>query len=204
MSDPTTRLLLIRHGHNPYLDARRLAGRLPGVHLSEKGQAQASALAARLAQTSIAAIYSSPMERAFETAEPTATAHGLPVMICEDLNEGDCGDWTGRQIEELVKTDLWPKLQAYPSGTAHPGGECITDVQVRMVRGLNAIAAAHPGGLILAFSHADPIKAALAHYAGMHLDLFQRLVIDPVSISELEFTPAGPRLLRANDTAHLP
>jgi probable phosphoglycerate mutase len=203
MNDETTRLLLIRHAHNDYLDTKRLAGRTPGVHLNEKGQAQARSLAARLAPIEIAAIYSSPMERAIETIEPLATIRGLPIRITEDLNETDCGEWTGQAIDELAKTETWPKMQAYPTGTPHPGGEGITAVQARMVRGLDRIRQAHPGQLIAVVSHADPLKAALAHYGGVHLDLFQRWVIDPTSISELVFTPFGPRLIRSNDTAHL-
>jgi probable phosphoglycerate mutase len=203
MSDEITRLLLVRHAHNPYLDARRLAGRLPGVHLDEKGRSQAQALAARLASLPITALYSSPLERALETGEPIAASHNLQIQALEDLNETDCGEWTGYPIEELTKSDIWPKMQSYPSGTAHPGGEGIAAVQARMVRGLNAICAAHRGGLIVAVSHADPIKAALAHYTGLHIDLFQRLVIDPASVSELTFSAHGPRLIRCNDTAHL-
>lgn len=204
MSEQMTRLLLIRHGHNDYLNANRLAGRTPGVHLNEKGRGQAQALAIRLAAVQIAAIYSSPMERAIETAEPAAASHGLQVQIVDDLNETDCGEWTGKTIEELAKTDTWPGIQHYPSGTAHPGGESITAVQARMVRALNAIATAHPGQTVVAVSHSDPLKAALAHYSGLHLDLFQRLVIDPASVSELALTAHGPRLIRCNDTAHIP
>lgn len=203
MNDETTRLLLIRHAHNDYLDTKRLAGRTPGVHLNEKGQAQARSLATRLALIGIAAIYSSPMERAIETIEPLATIRDLPIRITEDLNETDCGEWTGQAIDELAKTETWPKMQAYPTGTPHPGGEGITAVQARMVRGLDRIRQAHPGQLVAVVSHADPLKAALAHYGGVHLDLFQRWVIDPASISELVFTPFGPRLIRSNDTAHL-
>jgi probable phosphoglycerate mutase len=204
MSEQMTRLLLIRHGHNDYLNTNRLAGRTPGVHLNDKGRGQAQALAIRLAAVQIAAVYSSPMERAIETAEPAAASHGLLVQIIEDLNETDCGEWTGRTIEELAKTDIWSGIQTYPSGTAHPGGESITAVQARMVRALNAIAVAHSGQTVVVVSHSDPLKAALAHYTGLHLDLFQRLVIDPASVSELALTPHGPRLIRCNDTAHIP
>jgi len=198
-----TRLLLVRHGHNEYLDTGRLAGRTPGVHLTEKGRQQAQALAARLAGAQIAAVYSSPLERAQETAEPVATSHGLTIQILEDLIETDCGAWTGQALAELAKTEIWPKMLSYPSGVAHPGGEGITAVQARMVRALEYIRAAHPGGLVAIFSHADPIKAALAYYTGMHIDLFQRLHVDPASVSELAFSPNGPRLIRSNDTAHL-
>jgi probable phosphoglycerate mutase len=203
MNDGVTRLLLIRHAHNPYLDAGRLAGRPPGVHLSDKGRQQAQALAARLAGLPIAAIYSSPLERACETGEPIAAAHGLPLQILEDLNETDCGDWTGQAIAELAKTELWPRMQTCPSRAPHPGGEGITAVQARMVRALDGICAAQPAGLSVVISHADPIKAALAHYTGLHIDLFQRLLVDPASVSELALAPDGPRLIRCNDTAHL-
>ncbi len=203
MNEEITRLLLVRHAHNDYLDTGRLAGRTPGVHLNEKGRHQAQALAARLAGTQITAIYSSPLERARETGEPVAAALGLPIQVLEDLNETDCGDWTGQAINELTKSDLWQKMQIYPSGVAHPGGEGIAAVQARMVRSLEIIRAAHPGGVILIVSHADPLKAALAYYTGLHIDLFQRLVLDPASLSELAFTPQGPRLMRCNDTAHL-
>lgn len=203
MSEETTRLLLIRHAHNDYLDSRRLAGRTPGVHLNEKGRGQAQALAERLKSWPITAIYSSPLERAQETAAPLAAARGLAVQVLEDLNETDCGEWTEQAIDELVKTDIWLKMQSCPSATSHPGGEGIVAVQVRMVRALEALRARHCGETIAVFSHADPIKAALAHYTGLHIDLFQRLVIDPAAISELAFFPQGPRLIRSNDTAHL-
>ncbi|MGC8780378.1 MAG: MSMEG_4193 family putative phosphomutase [Anaerolineae bacterium] len=203
MSEETTRLLLIRHAHNDYLDTKRLAGRTPGVHLNEKGRQQAQALAGRLSAWPITAIYSSPMERALETAAPLAAARGLAVQILDDLNETDCGEWTGQAIEELIKTEIWLRMQSCPSTTPHPGGEGIVAVQTRMVRALDALRAAHRGELIAVFSHADPIKAALAHYTGLHIDLFQRLVIDPAAISELAFWPQGPRLIRCNDTAHV-
>jgi|YNPBryantNP2012_1023418.scaffolds.fasta_scaffold01745_7 probable phosphomutase (TIGR03848 family) len=203
MNEETTRLLLIRHAHNDYLDSRRLAGRTPGVHLNDKGRGQAQALADRLKSWPITAIYSSPLERARETAAPLAEARGLPIQVLDDLNETDCGEWTGQAIDELIKTELWLKMQSCPSAAAHPGGEGIVAVQARMVRALDALCAAHRGGLIAVFSHADPIKAALAHYTGLHIDLFQRLVVDPAAISELAFFPQGPRLIRCNDTAHL-
>ncbi len=203
MSEGMTRLLLVRHAHNEYLDAGRLAGRTPGVHLNEKGRRQAQALAERLALLQITAIYSSPMERALETGGPVASSHGLEIRILEDLNETNCGDWTGQTIAELAKTEIWPRMLTYPSGTSHPGGEGITAVQARMVRALDGIRAAHPGELIVAVSHADPIKAVLAYYTGMHIDLFQRLNVDPASVSELAFSSQGPRLIRCNDTAHL-
>lgn len=203
MSDDLTRILLVRHAHNPYLAEGRLAGRTPGVHLDDTGRRQAQALAARLASLPIAAVYCSPLERARETGEPIAAAHGLAVQILEDLNETDCGEWTGRAIAELNQTGLWAQMQTCPSCAAHPGGEGITAVQARMARALDRICAAQRGRLSVIVSHADPIKAALAHYVGLHIDHFQRLSVEPASVSELAFAPGGPRLIRCNDTAHL-
>ncbi len=202
MPDNLTRILLIRHGMNDLLVAHRLGGRLPGIHLNAEGQAQAQALGARLAGTPLAAVYSSPMERALETAEPVAAAHGLPVIQVEGLYETDCGEWAGQPVEDVNKLELWRQIQFYPSGVRFPGGESVVEAQARMVAALEQLRAAHPGQTIAAVSHSDPIKAVLVHYLGMPLDLFQRLVIEPASLTELAFTPNGPRLVRYNDCAH--
>jgi probable phosphomutase (TIGR03848 family) len=203
VSDPLTRIILIRHGVNDYIAARRLAARLPGVHLNEQGRAQAEALARRLADVPLAAVYSSPLERTVETAQPLAASHGLSVVVVEGIGETDCGEWTGRLVDEVSQTELWRQILVYPSGVRFPGGEGMADVQKRMVTALESLRQAHPGQTIAVVSHSDPIKTALAYYIGLHLDLYHRLVISPASISELEFTPYGPRLLRCNDCAHL-
>lgn len=203
MGEKTTRIILIRHGANDWL-GKRFAGWLPGVHLNDIGRAQAQVLAERLAGIEIAAVYSSPLERAQETAEPIATTHGLQVVTCDDLGEIKIGDWSGQSLEELSKTDLWRQIQVYPSGTRFPNGETLMETQVRATGALDQIRQAHPGQTVVAVSHADVIKAVIAFYGGIHLDLFQRIVIDPASISEVMFTPFGPRLLRLNDCGQLP
>jgi probable phosphomutase (TIGR03848 family) len=204
VSEEVTRVLLIRHGLNDFVTTKKLAGRTPGVHLNEKGQAQAQAVADRLAGMSLAAVYSSPLERTLETAEPIAAGHGLPVVPMDGLAETNCGDWTGQAIEELSKVDLWRQIQVQPSGVRFPGGESMAEIQARMVAALDALVAQHAGQTIVVVSHSDPIKLVLAHYIGLHMDMMQRLVITPASITELEFIQFHPRLLRCNDIAHLP
>lgn len=204
MAETATRILLIRHGINDYVKEHRLAGWTAGVHLNEEGQAQAAALAERLHGVPIAAIYSSPLERTRETATPLAACLGLPVQVLDALGESRCGDWTGQAVEELRKTEPWLQVQFYPGGFRYPGGESVVEIQARMVTAVDTLRAAHPGRTIALFSHADPIKLAVAFYTGTPLDLYQRLVIEPASITELEFTPFRPLLVRLNDCAHIP
>ncbi len=203
MSDTPTRILLIRHGLNDYVKEHRLAGRTPGVHLNEEGLAQAAALAERLASASLAAIYSSPLERACETAAPLAERLALTVQLLDGVKETDCGEWTGQPLDELSKGDLWQQVQGCPSLFRFPGGESFAEIQARVVAALDFVRVTHPGQTVAVISHADPIKLAAAFYTGMPLDLFQRLEIAPASISELEFVPCRPRLARLNDCAHL-
>jgi probable phosphoglycerate mutase len=199
---PTT-LILVRHALNDWV-GEKLAGWTPGVHLNDKGRAQAQALAQRLADQSLAAVYSSPLERAVETAQIIAAPHHLEVHIRDGIGEVHYGEWTGQSLQELAKQDVWRVVQFYPSGARFPGGETIREMQARAVAELDAIVAAHPAQTVVAVSHADVLKAALAHYTGMHLDLFQRLVVSPASLSVLSFTPMGPRLVCLNDAAHIP
>ncbi len=204
MSDKPTRVLLVRHATNDWI-GKRLAGWTPGVHLNERGRAQAEALGERLASLRLAAIYSSPLERTLETAAAIASRHGdCPVQQVEGLGEVRCGDWTGQAIEDLVKTDLWRQVQHAPSTFRFPNGDSIWETQVRLLKALETVVAAHPGETIVAVSHSDPIKLVAAFFLGMPLDLFQRLVIEPASITEMVFGSFGARLLRCNDTAHLP
>jgi probable phosphoglycerate mutase len=198
-----TILLLIRHALNDWV-GERLAGWTPNVHLSEKGRAQAQALAQRLANQPVAATYASPLERAVETAQVIAAPHRLEVQIREGVGEVHYGEWTGQALKELAKDDAWRVVQFYPSGARFPGGEAIREMQARAVAELDAIVASHPAETVLVVSHSDVIKAALAHYVGLHLDLFQRLVISPASLSVVTFTTMGPRLVCLNDTAHIP
>jgi probable phosphoglycerate mutase len=198
-----TDLLLIRHATNDWVGTDRLAGWTPGVHLNAKGQQEAQALAARLATWPIEAIYSSPLERAVETAEAVAAGHDLPVQLLDGVGESRYGDWTGQSIKELAKTPDWMRVQVNPSGARFPNGESLGEMQARVVAALDHLQTLHPKGVIAVFSHADIVKAAVAYYAGIHLDLFQRLVVDTASVSWIRFTPHGPRLLRLNDTGAL-
>ena len=199
---PTT-LILVRHALNDWV-GDKLAGWTPGVHLNDQGRAQAEALAQRLADQAVAAVYTSPLERALETAQIIAAPYQLEVQLREGIGEVHYGEWTGQALKDLAKQDAWRVVQFYPSGAAFPGGETIRAMQARAVAELDAIVAAHPAQTVVAVSHADVLKAALAHYTGLHLDLFQRLVVSPASLSVLSFTPMGPRLICLNDTAHIP
>jgi probable phosphomutase (TIGR03848 family) len=196
-------LLLIRHAVNDWV-GDRLAGWTPGVHLNDEGQAQATALANRLASAPLTAVYSSPLERTMETAQPLAQAHGLAVEVRQGLGEAQYGDWTGRSLKDLKDDELWPVVQVYPSGARFPGGESMREVQARIVAELDAIRDAHPGQTVAVVSHSDPIKMAVAHYAGLALDLFQRLTISPASVTAIGFTQYGPRLVCLNHTDPLP
>jgi probable phosphomutase (TIGR03848 family) len=198
-----TQILLIRHAVNDVMKAQKLAGWMPDVHINEEGRQQAQAVAERLREMPITAIYSSPLDRTRETAEPLAQALGLEVQIREDIGEVQYGDWTGKSLEELSKLDVWKVVQLYPSGMRFPGGETIREMQARIVNQLESIAADHPREIVAVFSHADVIKAALAHYLGVHLDLFQRIVVNPTSVSVLRLTPYGPQVLRINDDGPL-
>jgi probable phosphomutase (TIGR03848 family) len=194
-----TQLLLIRHGLTDWV-GHRLPGWTPGIHLSEEGRQQAEALAQRLASLSIEAIYASPLERTVETAEAIAAPHALSVQIRENLGELRIGEWTGQDIEDLAKKEEWLAIQFYPSGTDIPGGETMHEMQTRVVAELDAIRKAHPGTTVAVVSHADVIKAAVAHYIGLHLDLFQRLVVYPASLTAFRFNKFGPRLVLFNDS----
>jgi len=196
-------LLLIRHGQNDWV-GDRLAGWTPGVHLNDEGRAQAAGLVEKLAEVPLAAVYSSPLERTIETAQPLADAHQLPVQVREGLGEAQYGEWTGKSLKKLQKDKLWPVIQVYPSGARFPGGESMREIQARIVAELDTIRDAHPGQTVAAISHSDPIKMAVAHYLGLPLDLFQRLVIEPASVTAFSFTRFGPRLTFMNRTEALP
>jgi probable phosphoglycerate mutase len=196
-------LLLIRHAQNDWV-GERLAGWTSGIHLNEEGRAQAATLAQQLAEVPLAAIYSSPLERTLETAQPLAETRDLTVEVREGLGEARYGDWTGRSLKELQGEELWPVVQVYPGGARFPGGESMREVQARLVAEIDAIRDAHAGQTVAVVSHSDPIKMAVAHYAGLPLDLFQRLTIAPASVTAFAFTKFGPRLLCLNYTASLP
>ncbi len=195
-----TTLILIRHALND-LVGKRLAGWMPGVHLNTRGREQAAGLARRLAHVSLAAVYTSPLERARETAQAIAEAQQVPLRVREDLGEVRYGRWEGQAFEDLKKTPLWPLVQRFPSRVRFPEGEALYEVQHRVVRVLEDIAATHPGeyDVVAVVTHADVIRLAVAYYLGLPLDLYQRLVISPASVTILHLGEEGPRLVRLND-----
>lgn len=197
-----TLLLLIRHGANDWVHGR-LAGWTPGVHLNEEGRNQAAALSERLGDLPISAVYSSPLERCIETAQAVAGPRNLTLRVVDQIGEVRYGEWQGAELKELYKHELWPGVQFYPSGTRFPNGETLGEAQMRMVQALDTLRAQHPKQIIAVFSHADLIKLALAYYIGVHIDLFQRLVINPCSLNALAFERMGPRLMALNDTGSL-
>ncbi len=226
---PPTTVLLVRHGQTPTTGAT-LPGRAPGLHLADTGKAQAEAVAGRIAALvaprdagdgtttpaapvktrakaraaprppTIGAVYASPLERTRETAAPIAKALRLPVRRERGLIECDFGDWTGAELKELRKLPEWDTVQRYPSGFRFPGGESFTEMQGRVTDTIARLVAAHPGETVVAVSHADPIKAAVAQALGTHLDLFQRIVISPCSVTAIWYGPAGPAVLTTNST----
>ncbi len=198
-----TRILLIRHGENDWVRTGKLAGRTPDVHLNEAGKQQAEALGKRLADKKLAAIYSSPLERTVETAQAIAQHHShLKLMLDETLLEVDFGQWAGERLRKLARSRLWRVVQGYPSGVRFPRGETFREVQGRIVNALERYADEYPSGTVVVVGHADVLKIAIAHYAGIHLDLFQRIALAPASVSILDLGRYGPTLVRLNDTCH--
>jgi probable phosphomutase (TIGR03848 family) len=195
-----TLVLMVRHGKTP-TTGTTLPGRAKGLHLSPEGVKQAEAAAKRIAKlTGVAAVYASPLERTRETAAPIAAALGLRVRTEPGLLECDFGAWTGAALAELAKRAEWKTVQRYPSGFRFPDGESFSEMQLRMVSTIDVLRSRHPGATVVCVSHADPIKAALAHALGTHLDLFQRIVVSPCSVSAVLYGSSGPIVLTANST----
>ncbi len=198
-----TMIVLVRHGQTPTTGIK-LPGRAKGLHLSDVGTQQAEAVGERLdALKTIDAIYSSPLERARETAAPLAKRRKLPVGIERSLLECEFGDWTGADLKDLYKLPEWSTVQRYPSGFRFPNGESFSEMQTRIVGGIGAMRAKHPGQVVVCFSHADPIKAAVADALGTHLDLFQRITISTCSVTAITYGAHGPNVLTVNDTGAL-
>jgi probable phosphomutase (TIGR03848 family) len=197
-------VLFVRHGTTP-TTGRKLPGRAPGLNLSEKGRAQAAAVAERIAALGKAptAVYASPLERTRETAAPIARALGLRVRTAPGLLELDVGEWTEKSLSRLFRHKDWPKVQRWPSGFRFPGGESFAEMSARAMDTAVDLVAQHPGETIVAVSHADTIKAIVAAAAGIPLDLMQRLVVSPCSVSAVLFTGGGPLVLCTNSTGTL-
>lgn len=193
-------LLLIRHGENEYVKTSKLAGRLPGIHLNERGQKQAQALGEALKDVPIKALYSSPLERAIQTAVPIAEARKLEILPEPDLMDTDIGSWQGRSIKALRLTKLWRIVQSAPSRFRFPDGESFVESQARYASALERIAKKYnkPQDIVAVVFHADPIKLAIAHFLGMPLDHFQRLSCDTGSVTALYVTESGANLIKLN------
>ncbi len=195
-----TRVLLVRHGLTESTGSV-LPGRAPGLNLSDAGRAQAQRTAELITDGStVDAVYTSSLERARQTAAPIAAATGQRPKVDRGLIECDFGEWTGQQLASLMKKREWSTVQRTPSSFRFPGGESFVEMQLRIVSTIERLRAAHPGGTIVCVSHADPIKAAIAHAIGTHLDLFQRIVISPASVSVLAFLNGSPLVLSVNST----
>lgn len=195
-----TEIILIRHGEVEALRKGKFYGRKPGVHLNAAGQAQAKALAAILKGQKLSAVYSSPLDRALETAKPIAKAHKLEVTGRWGLEETDLGEWLGKSIKRLKRGKNWQDLQYRPSRFRFPGGESIQEQQARLVSEIEEILAMHKAkDRIVCVSHADPIKLIVAFYLGLPMDLFQRISIGPASVSRLHFTDGHFRLGSLNE-----
>jgi probable phosphomutase (TIGR03848 family) len=193
-----TTFLLLRHGATDALGSF-ISGRMAGVHLNERGRMEASRLAERLGSLPIEAIYSSPLERARETAEPLARRVGRPVHVLEPLSEVDYGDWTGLSFDALHELPQWSHYNRLRSGARIPGGEMLVEVQTRMVTELHRLAEQHPSGLVVVVSHADSIRGLLCWYAGIPIDLFLRFEITTASVSAIRVSDDTVRILCLNN-----
>jgi probable phosphomutase (TIGR03848 family) len=191
--------LLVRHGENDYVKKGRLAGRLPGIHLNKNGRGQAQTLAEKLSSAPVKAIFSSPLERALETAEPIARALNLEVAQRPGLIEVDVGEWQDQRVKGLSRQKLWKIVQGAPSRMKFTGGESFADAQHRICQELEMLAGQHEAkDLVVCVTHSDPIKLAVAYFIGMPLDTFQRLHISPASITALLLGEGPAHLLTLN------
>jgi broad specificity phosphatase PhoE len=198
-----TTLLLARHAETDAVGTR-ITGLLPGWHLNPKGCLQAESLARRLSRVQLAAIYTSPLERTVETAEIIAKQSALPILRSPELRELDYGDWSGAAIADLDGCDEWRRFNAC-RGTARPvGGESMLELQMRVAREMELIRKRHPEQIVLAVSHAEPIRAWITHLLGMPLDFMLRLEIAPASVTAVQLSHWAPKILCINETGELP
>lgn len=198
-----TTVILLRHGRSTANTGGVLAGWTPGVELDETGQAQVRAVGERLGQVPLAAVVSSPLERCRQTAGAVLDGRDLDLATDDRFGEARYGDWTGRPLKELAREPLWKVVQQHPSAAVFPGpeGEGLAQTQARAVAAVREWnARLGPDAVWLACSHGDVIKAVLADALGLHLDQFQRIVVDPASISVITYTETRPFVVRVNDT----
>ena len=195
-------VMLIRHGENDYVKKARLAGRKQGVHLNEKGRSQAENVAKALAKTKLKAVYASPLDRTMETAQPIAEAQGLEVVPREGLLEVDFGKWQDKTLKQLSRQNLWKVVQNHPSQARFPEGESFADAQHRIVTEIETLVGMHKTkDMFICVGHSDMIKLALAYYLGTPLDLFQRIIVQPASISTLHIATGRIAVINVN---HIP
>jgi probable phosphomutase (TIGR03848 family) len=195
-------LFLIRHA----VTARTgeiLTGWIPGIHLSDDGRTQARDMAERLEPIKLAAVYSSPVDRALDTAKVLASSKGLRVRTREGIGEVRYGDWEGKRLATIAKTRAWRRVVSRPGDTRFPGGETIRETQCRALDSVAAIAEQHHGASVAAVSHADVIKLVIAYYAGIPLELYARIGVSPASVSVLWVGEGAPRIVKVNDTGSL-
>ncbi len=197
------RLLLIRHAPTAETGSR-LTGRLPGVGLSADGRHSAARLAERLEGLRLDALYTSPQQRCRETARAIGGPAGLTPVSYRSFAEVDYGTWMGRSLASLRRTKLWRQLFVAPSRVRFPGGESLAEVQARAVAAVEELAARHPRHTVAVVSHGDVIKAVLAHYLGIHLDLFQRLAVGPATVAALELPEVGAPFVLGLNAAEAP
>lgn len=195
-------LFLIRHGLTSHTN-ERLSGWLPGISLTDEGLEQAAGVAERMRSVKLDAIYSSPLERCMETARPLASSKKLRIRVRDGVGEVRYGEWEGKKLRALAKTKLWRSVMQSPSRARFPGGETLAETQARAVAAIELLREKHPDDSVAVVTHADVIRVLVAYYAGIHLDLYQRLVISPVSISILWVGSGTPRVLAVNDTGTL-
>ena len=198
-----TTFLLIRHGETDAID-KSIMGSIPGWHLNASGKQQVAKLAERLAGVPIRAVYSSPLERAIETAEPIARKHNLTAEPVQDLGEVGFGEWEGMTIAQLDSREEWKRFNAFRSATRPPGGELMIEVQTRMVRRFDCLRKRHAGETAAVVSHGDPLRLALAYYLGIPADMLMRFEIKPASVSVLEIHDWGARVACLNHTGESP
>lgn len=189
---------LIRHGEKD-ADEQLIVGRTGGIHLNARGREQAAAIAERLRECPIRHVFSSPLERARETAAPLARARGVEVQVLEGLHEFDFGEWSGMSQQALRSLPEWRGFNSFRSGARPPGGEAMLEVQVRFVREMMRLGKEFPNDQIALVSHGDPLRAAVCYFLGMPLDLFQRIEISVASISVLTMDEQGAQLLWLNE-----
>jgi broad specificity phosphatase PhoE len=193
-----TTFLLIRHGETDAV-GRSIMGWAPGWHLNENGRRQVERLATRLSKLSIQAVYTSPLERAVETAKAIADAHELEPQPDDDFGEFHAGEWQGVSLEELSRRDDWRRFNTIRSLTRAPGGEIAIETQARVVRKIHELAGRHDGGTVAVVSHGDPLRAGIAYFLGIPLDMLLRFEVHPASLSVVELGEWGSKVLCVND-----